>query len=157
MTVLLTLIQSIKTSTVLEDAFLVVGTMAAALELKFTPYIQAFLPLLYPALRSHEDTQLCTVAVGVIGDISRALGEQSAQYAAPFMQVLVENLQSETLNRNVKIPILSCFGDIALAIGPAFEPYLDTTMNVLRQAGGISPHPVGSIDFVIVLIGTDLP
>ncbi|KAH8112977.1 ARM repeat-containing protein [Phellopilus nigrolimitatus] len=132
MTVFLSLIQSSKTSTVLEDAFLVVGTMAAALEVKFSPYIQAFLPFLYPALKAHEDTQLCTVAIGVIGDISRALGERSVQYAGPFMSVLLENLSSETLNRNVKIPILSCFGDIALAIGPGFEPYLDHTMNKVQ-------------------------
>lgn len=142
MTVLLGIIQSVKTSTVLEDAFLVVGTMTTALETTFAPYIQAFLPFLYPALKAHEDTQLCTVAIGIIGDISRALGEQSVQYAGPFMQVLLENLSSETLSRNVKIHILSCFGDIALAIGPAFEPYLDHTMNMLRQAGQIMPDPV---------------
>ena len=52
------------------------------------------------------------------------------------------NLSSETLSRNVKIHILSCFGDIALAIGPAFEPYLEATMNVLRQAGVMMPNPV---------------
>ncbi|KAF9468235.1 armadillo-type protein [Collybia nuda] len=143
MTLLLQLIQAAsKTSTVLEDAFLVVGSLASALETNFSPYIQAFLPFLYPALKAHEDTQLCTVAVGIIGDISRALGEQSAQYANPFMTVLLENLQSEVLNRNVKISILSCFGDIALAIGPAFEPYLETTMNVLAQAGSVEPNPL---------------
>lgn len=113
-----------------------------ALESNFTPYISAFLPYLYPALKTHEDTQLCTVAVGIIGDISRALGEQSAQYAASFMTVLLENLQSEVLNRNVKISILSCFGDIALAIGPEFEPYFETTMGVLRQAGAVEPNPL---------------
>ena len=85
------------------------------------------------------------VAVGIIGDISRALGDQSAQYSSAFMNVLLENLQSEVLNRNVKIAILSCFGDIALAIGPAFEPYLDTTMGVLRQAGAVQPNPVCTI------------
>ena len=36
------------------------------------------------------------------------------------MNVLLENLQSNILNHNVKISILSCFGDIGLAIGPAF-------------------------------------
>lgn len=117
-------------------------TAPIALEVKFLPYMQAFLPALYPALKAHDDSQLCSVAIGVIGDISRALGEQSAQYASPFMTVLLENLQSDTLNRNVKIPILSCFGDIALAIGPAFEPYLSTTIVVLRQAGSITPNPV---------------
>jgi importin subunit beta-1 len=117
-------------------------TPPIALEHNFSPYIQAFLPFLYPALKAHEDTQLCTVAVGIIGDISRALGEQSAQYSNGFMTVLLENLQSEVLNRNVKISILSCFGDIALAIGAGFQPYLDTTMGVLRQAGQVQPNPV---------------
>ncbi|GBE87129.1 ARM repeat-containing protein [Sparassis latifolia] len=148
MTLVLQLIQVAgKTSTILEDAFLLVGALAAALEQRFSPYITAFLPFLYPALKAHEDTQLCTVAVGVIGDISRALGEQSTQYANAFMSVLLENLQSDVLNRNVKISILSCFGDIALAIGPAFEPYLSTTMGVLRQAGGVQPNPL-DVDLV---------
>ena len=34
----------------------------------------------------------------------------------------LENLSSEVLNRNVKVSMLACFGDIALAIGPKFEP-----------------------------------
>ncbi|KAH6904461.1 karyopherin Kap95 [Coprinopsis sp. MPI-PUGE-AT-0042] len=131
-----------KTSTVLEDAFLVVGSLCGALESNFAPYINAFLPFLYPALKAHEDSHLCTVSVGLIGDISRALGEQSAQFAGSFMTVLLENLQSDVLNRNVKIVVLSTFGDIALAIGPAFEPYLETTMNVLRQAGAVEPNPL---------------
>jgi importin subunit beta-1 len=107
------------------------------------------LQFLFPALKAHEDTQLCTVAVGIIGDISRALGAQSAQYANDFMTILVENLQSEVLNRNVKISILSCFGDIGLAIGPAFEPYLNTTMSVLSQAGQVEPNPVRSLFSVL--------
>ncbi|KAJ7075629.1 armadillo-type protein [Mycena belliarum] len=143
MTLILQLIQAAgKTSTILEDAFLVVGALAEALETNFSPYIQAFMPHLYPALKAHEDTQLCTVAVGIIGDIARALGPQAAQYANNFMTVLLENLQSEVLNRNVKITILSGFGDIAIAIGPAFEPFLDTTMSVLRQAGALQPNPL---------------
>lgn len=110
---------------------------------------------LFPALKAHEDTQLCTVAVGIIGDISRALGAQSAQYANDFMTILVENLQSDVLNRNVKISILSCFGDIGLAIGPAFEPYLNTTMSVLSQAGQVEPNPVSPY-FNIVVRGVTL-
>ncbi|KAI0764084.1 armadillo-type protein [Irpex lacteus] len=143
MTLILSLIQrASKTSTVLEDTFLVVGSLASALEQNFSPYMPAFLPSLYPALKAHEDAQLCTVAIGVIGDLSRSLGDQTAQYANAFMGVLLENLQSDVLNRNVKITILSCFGDIALAIGPAFGPFLSTTIGVLRQAGSVTPNPL---------------
>ena len=145
MTVILSLINAAsKTSTLVEDAFLVVGALSAALEQQFAPYINAFLPHLYPALKAHEDTQLCKVAVGIIGDISRALGDQTAQYCQAFMGVLLENLQSEVLNRDVKISILSCFGDLAMAIGPSFEPYLQPTMGVLRQAGLVQPNPVSA-------------
>lgn len=112
------------------------------MEQRFDPYMQSFLPLLHPALKAHEDSQLCTVAVGVLGDLSRALGDKTEQYASAFMSVLLENLQSDVLNRNVKVPILSCFADIAMAIGTGFEPYLDTAITVLRQAGAIMPNPV---------------
>ncbi|KAF5353387.1 hypothetical protein D9756_007847 [Leucocoprinus leucothites] len=133
---------SAKAPIIAEDTFMVVGALAASLESNFAPYVSALLPYLYPALRAHEDTQLCTTAVGLIGDLSRALGEGSVQFAESFMTVLLENLQSDVLNRNVKVSILSCFGDIALAIGPAFEPYFETTMSVLRQAGQVEPNPL---------------
>jgi len=151
MTIILQLIQSAgKTSTILEDAFLVVGALSAAIEFKFAPYIPAFLPFLYPALKAYDDTQLCTVAVGIIGDITRALGDQTEQYAQAFVTVLLENLSSEVLNRNVKISILACFGDIALAIGAKFEPYLETAMTVLRQAAALQANPLDyeSIDYI---------
>lgn len=51
------------------------------------------------------------------------------------MSVLLENLASPVLDRSVKLSVVSCFGDIAMAIGPAFEPYLPPVMAVLRQAG----------------------
>lgn len=95
------------------------------------------------ALTVHEDSQLCMVAVGIVGDISRALGIQSARYAGDFMARLFENLTSNVLNRNVKISILSCFGDIALAIGAEFEPYLAGAAAVLKSAAELEVNPVG--------------
>ncbi|KZV72414.1 karyopherin Kap95 [Peniophora sp. CONT] len=154
MTDVLQLIQGAgKTSTILEDAFLVVGSLAAAIETRFAPYIQAFLPFLHPALKAHEDAQLCMVAVGIIGDICRALGDQAAPYAEAFVTVLLENLQSDVLARNAKVTILSCFGDIAMAVGPGFAPFIDTAMTVLRQAASIQPNPLDydSIDYVASL------
>lgn len=142
MTMLLQVIQtSSKESPVLEDAFFCVGAVIAALETSFEPYLSAFLPFLLNALQSHEEYQLCGVAVGLVGDICRALGEHAAKYSQGFMEVLFNDLQSAVLHRSVKPAILSCFGDVALAIGPHFEPYLDTTMNVLRQAGSMRADP----------------
>ncbi|KAH8105806.1 armadillo-type protein [Phellopilus nigrolimitatus] len=139
MIVLLGLIQS---STVLEDAFLAVGTMAAALEVKFSPYIQAFLPFLYPALKVHEDTHLYVVAVVLL---ATSRGEQSVQYADLFISMQLENLSSEMLNCNMKIPILSCFSNIALAIGLVFEPYLDQSCRTPWLREGILEAYTGTV------------
>lgn len=137
-------------STVLEDAFLVAGTMASALEADFNNYLPAFIPYLAPALRAVEDSHLCIVAIGIIGDVCRALGEMSAQYCPSFMNALLENLQIPTVSKEVKIAVLGCFGDIAMAIGPGFEPYLNTSMLVLQQAGDVIPNPVSSCGLVHV-------
>lgn len=144
MTNLLTLIQnSGKQPTVLEDAFFAVGAVIAAFEAEFEKYLAAFLPFMVEGLRNHEEYQLCSISVGLIGDICRALGEQAAKYCDEFMNALFANLQSPQLNRSVKPPILSCFGDIAMAIGAAFEKYLTMSMSVLQQASLITaPDPV---------------
>ncbi|KAF9580070.1 karyopherin beta [Lunasporangiospora selenospora] len=139
-----------KHSTVFEDAFLAVGALTTALEADFARYLESFAPFLFEALQNHEEYQLCSIAVGLIGDICRGLGSQSAKYCHEFMTILLQSLQSPTLNRAVKPAILSCFGDIALAIEGQFSNYLDVTMNVLIQACGIraSPTDYDMIDYV---------
>lgn len=142
MTLILRLIQGAGAkSPILDDAFLAVGAMTYALETDFVAYLPAFLPFLNAALKSHEEYPLCCIGVGIVGDICRGLGEQATPYAQGFMELLLEDLQSTVLHRSVKPPILSCFGDIALAVGSNFAPYLDTIIGVLQQAGAMRADP----------------
>ena len=124
--------------------------MLIALGPDIQPYLEAFLPIIVAALKNHEDAALCTVCIGTIGDIARALQDKTVQYAAAFITLLLESLQSQVMGRNVKIQVLACFGDVALSIGPEFAPYLETAMSVLKQAGEIQPNPVRSpLDLVV--------
>ncbi|ORZ20333.1 armadillo-type protein [Absidia repens] len=136
MTVVLQLLNaSSKQATTTEDAFLTIGAMTTVLEGDFSRYADTFVPILCAALQNTQEYQLCLIAVGIIGDICRALGQAATPYCNEFMQLLVSNLQSPTLHRSVKPCILSCFGDIALAIGDKFGPYLEVVILVLQQAG----------------------
>lgn len=156
MTSLLTLIQnSAKQPTVLEDAFVAVGTVVVALDMEFEKYLEAFLPFLVEGLRHHEEHQLCTISVGLVGDICRSLNDRVAKYSEMFVTALFEDLQSPVLHRNVKPHILSCFGDIAMAIGPAFEAYLPTAMAVLQQASMVQ-NPPDSNDYEMMEYVNDL-
>lgn len=84
---------------------------------------------------------MCQISVGMLGDISRALEEQMQPFCNRLMQILLENLQSDAVNRNVKPQILGAFGDIALAIGDKYEVYLSAVLNMLQSAQ-VMPSPL---------------
>jgi importin subunit beta-1 len=62
-------------------------------EADFVRYLDAFAPFLYAALANHEEYALCSIAVGLIGDICRALQEASLPYCDTFMNMLLQMLQ----------------------------------------------------------------
>ncbi|OCF59034.1 importin subunit beta-1 [Kwoniella mangroviensis CBS 10435] len=151
MTNLLGLIQaSGKHAGVLEDAFATVGGLASALEAGFVKYMDAFSPFLFSALGSFEDWQVAQAAVYVGSDIARAINEALTPYAERLMVALIDLLRSPVVQRQVKPNAITTIGEVALAIGGGFRPYLDTTMTILSQAGSTSAAPgdEAMIDFV---------
>lgn len=126
------------TSSVADSAFAVVGAMATATEGDFIKYMQAFSPILLSALNNHNEPSLCAMSVGLVSDITRALGAQVQPYCDELMNSLLENLRSTALANAFKPAILQCFGDIAQAIGGAFVSYLPIVAQVLDQATSIN-------------------
>jgi len=76
---------------------------------------------------------LCKVAVGVVSDICRSLELGILPFADEFVMYLLSALSSPELDRTVKPPIITCFGDIALAISGKFERYFSHVMPILQQ------------------------
>lgn len=123
-----------KSGGVQEDAMLAVSTLVEVLGINFIKYMEAFKPYLALGLRNVEVNAVCSAAVGVTGDICRALSDKVEPYCDELMHILVENLGNNNVDRNVKPTILSVFGDMALALGPKFAKYLDIVMQMLLHA-----------------------
>ena len=81
---------------------------------------------------------MCSVTVGVVGDICRALDAKIEPYCDKIVYLLLRDLESDKLHRSVKPPILSCFGDLALATGPSFEKYVPYVISMLQSAMQLS-------------------
>ncbi|KAL2259427.1 hypothetical protein VTK26DRAFT_6902 [Humicola hyalothermophila] len=141
-------------SSVPESVFAAISALANAMEEDFIKYMEAFSPFLYNALGNQEEPSLCSMAIGLVSDITRSMGERSQPYCDNFMNYLLSNLRSTALANQFKPAILQCFGDIAGAIGGHFETYLAVVAQVLQQAATITAGADGSyemFDYVVSL------
>jgi importin subunit beta-1 len=141
-------------SSVPDTVFSAVGSLANALEGDFVAYMDAFSPYLYKGLENQEEPSLCSMAIGLVSDITRALNEKVQPYCDDFMNRLLQDLQSPSLGNQFKPAILQCFGDIAQAIGGHFEVYLRVVAQVLNQASAVSINQDTSfelLDYIISL------
>jgi importin subunit beta-1 len=118
-----------------EECFSAISAVADAVEAEFGKYMEALAPMLVGGLRNFSAYQVCIVAVGTVGDICRNIEGQMQPFCDQVMTALAECLKDETIHRSVKPPVLSCFGDIAMAIGAGYQPYLNFSMMMLMQAG----------------------
>ncbi|MCJ1261525.1 karyopherin beta [Lobaria immixta] len=141
-------------SSVPDTVFAAVGALSNALEVDFAKYMDSFAPFLYNALGNQDELGLCAMAIGLVSDITRSLGEASQPYCDTFMNYLLSNLRSTSVSNQFKPAILQCFGDIAQAIGPHFEAYLNVVALVLQQAATVTMSDNGAyemLDYIISL------
>jgi importin subunit beta-1 len=117
-----------------EEGMLTVNAVVAVSEGDFNRYMPDLLPHLLTGMGNWQAHQVCNIAVGVVGDIARALGPNMVPHCDKIITVLLTNLQNRDLDRAVKPTILSVFGDIAWSIGGGFEKYLQIVMHMLKQA-----------------------
>ena len=91
-----TLIQILNTvgpkSSVPDSVFGTIGSLSSALDRDFNKYMEGFAPYLYNALGNMEELGLCSMAIGLVSDIARAIGELCQPYCDTFLNYLLNNL-----------------------------------------------------------------
>lgn len=149
MQILLSLLSSLPPkSSVTDTVFTAIAAITTSLDEDFLKYMEAFSPFLYNALNNQDEPSLCAVAIGLVADIVRSLNEKVQPYCDAFMNSLLNNLRSPALGNQLKPSILQCFGDIAHAIGGAFETYLPVVAQVLQQAGQVTLSTDGNYEMI---------
>lgn len=136
------LIESFKMrKTVYDEGILAMAGLIVCLGKEFIPFMPKLYPYLDFALKNTEDTTLCRVAVGCVGDLSRALEEQTAQFLPQIVPALMEILKNSETDRSLKLIIITTLGDLALATNKLYEPYLHDSLEMLKSAAALSLQP----------------
>mmetsp|Transcript_18596 Transcript_18596/g.53763 ORF Transcript_18596/g.53763 Transcript_18596/m.53763 type:complete len:861 (-) Transcript_18596:182-2764(-) len=117
-----------------EECFTAISAISDLMEADFAKYMSALQPFLIQGLRNFQAYQLGIVVVCTVGDICRNLEGLIQPYCDDIMGALVDCLKDSSIHRSVKPPVLSCFGEIAMAIGGAYQPYMQLSMMLLMQA-----------------------
>ncbi|KAH3762803.1 importin beta subunit [Pelomyxa schiedti] len=121
-------------SSVNEEALMAVGSLCNAVEGDFVKYLGHFMPRLLVGLRNSAEYEACCVAIGVVGDLCRALANHMTPYAAEIVKILLDHLLNPEVDRSIKPPIFSTFGDLAMSIAGDFLPFLPSVIQMLQQA-----------------------
>ena len=79
-------------SSVPDTIFAAIGALASVLDTDFEKYMQSFSPFLLSALNNQEEPQLCSVAIGLVSDITRALESRIQPFCDLLMNSLLDNL-----------------------------------------------------------------
>uniref|UniRef100_A0A8C5WHN0 Karyopherin subunit beta 1 n=1 Tax=Leptobrachium leishanense TaxID=445787 RepID=A0A8C5WHN0_9ANUR len=93
-----------------EDALMAVSTLVEVLGAEFSKYMDAFKPFLGIGLKNFAEYQVCLAAVGLVGDLCRALQTNILPFCDEVMQLLLENLGVRSARG--KTPNLSFYGTI---------------------------------------------
>jgi len=134
-----------------EEALLVASSLALSLGQKFAHFMPTFFPILLAALSNHDQFAVCAMAVGVVGDLSRALDVEMNQYCDRLVrEALAPLLESKDVDRKLKPLVMTAMGDLALATRGQFEPYVPGTVKLLTQASftRLEDGPVDSEEWI---------
>eukprot|EP00933_Yihiella_yeosuensis_P040602 TRINITY_DN34928_c0_g1_i1.p1 TRINITY_DN34928_c0_g1~~TRINITY_DN34928_c0_g1_i1.p1 ORF type:complete len:861 (+),score=189.92 TRINITY_DN34928_c0_g1_i1:119-2701(+) len=133
-----------------EEALLLVAALANAVGANFERFMPHFAPHLRVGLQNYDDVQVCLMSTGVVGDLCRALEGKIIIYCDTILEILYTNLQNPAVDRKIKAAIMTCFGDIALAITGEFEKYLTPVVKMLMEASAtrISDGPANNEEWI---------
>jgi len=95
--------------------------------------IDDFWPYLKFALSRPEDPNRFKVAVGCLADVARAVESSFCKFLE-IMEDLIKYLNNPQFDRDLKLHMFVCVGDIMLAVKESGLPYLDDLMKIYAMA-----------------------
>ncbi|CAD7936040.1 unnamed protein product [Amoebophrya sp. A120] len=123
---------------VLPDALMAVGLMIKKLGSNFEPYMQRCVKYFQMGLQNYEDVQTCNMCTALIGNpLANNLRERFLPYSEQLIQLVINNVRQEDVDKKIKLSCICALGDVAMALGGKFAPALPQVGQVLQLAASV--------------------
>lgn len=122
-----------------DDVLMAFGALIDALEENFQRYIDHFFPFLIRGLENFREESVFCTSISVVGALCGALSVNFTKYSDEIMKALLNALDKGSYK--ISPNIISCFSDIALAVGGNFERYLPYVSKALANATNFQVDP----------------
>ena len=122
-------------SLVEDDVFIAIGAIAASVGEYFGKYVAVLVPYIVAALKETEFS-ISGTAVGLITDITHALGDNIEPYVQGFMSELSKIITNyDSVRPDLIPPTLSCIGDLAAAAAMfgSFDIFLAEVERIITE------------------------
>lgn len=117
-----------------EDTYLTISNLVAdAPQEDIIECLPRVVSLISRGLTHTRDPFVYQSAVVLLSNTSRVVDEHIKPYCGDIIATLLKNLSDADLNRDLRVEILSCIGDIALALNHQIIEYLHGVMSTLEK------------------------
>lgn len=117
-----------------EDALIAVNALIDAIGPAFSKYLTHFMGILVACLNNVTEQQICSSAVGILGDLARSVTVELVPYLDEIFNILFGTLRNPSTQRSLLPLIISTFSDFALLLGDNFATYRPQVLDTLKQA-----------------------
>lgn len=134
-----------------EEALLATASLASGMGKKFGHFMPNFFPIVLLGLSNVESFSVCSMSIGIVGDLSRALDSEITPYCDKLVrEAFAPLLERKEVDRRLKPLVMTSVGDLALACRGNFEPFVAGTIKLLSQASTtrLEDGPVDSEDWI---------
>lgn len=123
-----------KRSDVIEEGFLVFGSLCVMFQGEMMQYVEKFYDYIDFGLNSGS-ANVIRLACCLIGDIQAyGCGDGLVNYIDKFIPILIKHLKSGDVDRSVKVRCISAIAETYLIGGAKFDRYIEQTMQMLNSA-----------------------
>eukprot|EP00770_Monocercomonoides_exilis_P006564 MONOS_6530.1-p1 / transcript=MONOS_6530.1 / gene=MONOS_6530 / organism=Monocercomonoides_exilis_PA203 / gene_product=importin beta subunit / transcript_product=importin beta subunit / location=Mono_scaffold00207:19077-22734(+) / protein_length=989 / sequence_SO=supercontig / SO=protein_coding / is_pseudo=false len=151
-------LMAVKTADVEQDVLLCFENIAMAMGPLFLRHFPVIKQYLIEELQVEDQPLVTNGALGLLSDIARGVESSFTPYLQDFVPGLIHLIQSNKMSKQCHAVAFTTLGDIVLATGEGYLPYLPQTMGVFVQAMNAKIEDGGNLDVIeyVVSLRTSL-